>query len=186
MSEARVGAAGGSVVASSRRRVGVGLRVGARGRRVVSVVLVVVLGWGCVVGAQEPSPAGFGDVSGLRFAYHVDTESGREVWVADGDGSGAFKVADGWSWWGWSPDGLRFAYRVDTESGGEAWMADGDGLGAVMLTDAGWSWWGWSPDGLRFAYNVYTESGREVWMADGDGSGAFKVADGEFVQWSPA
>ena len=137
---------------------------------------------------------------------HLAYRSGDELWVANGDGSGARKLTGrNFIWQGWSPDGQHLAYV----EGSGLWVADVDRSGARKLTTdrAGHTLVfvrsAWSPDGRHLAYTVGMDSDsdpdsftdiQELWAADGDGSGARKLADlasaevrgsGLFLGWSP-
>jgi hypothetical protein len=126
----------------------------------------------------RPAPAALG-----TLAYALD----GDIYVAEGDGSNAVKIADGrsaedcydWSgeYWAegpmWSPDGRYLAYRRYTDCGSELTphprdvvISDAEGNVVASFPAQGWDIM-WSPDSTRVA--VWDRFGHTIGIYGLDG-----------------
>ncbi len=119
----------------------------------------------------RPSPSWSPDRSRIVYSAGYDgpywhPEAGRDLWVIQGDGSGATRLTSTPDVWesspAWSPDGRTIAYTVDSNRGwalsttgsSAIWLMEADGSGARRLSgsDAGDFMPAWSPDGRELAF----------------------------------
>lgn len=122
---------------------------------------------------------------GTEIAYqvHLDPRGGNvccEIWVANADGTGAHKVADGGTP-AWLPDGrVVFAAGSPGKPGGLA-VVDADGTGLEQLTPSNLfdGWPAPSPDGRLIAFfrALRPEGPGKLWVVRSDGSAAYRVED---------
>ena len=138
----------------------------------------------------------------------VWTNTDRELWVANGDGSAQQRLLRDFGklkWPVWSPDGTRIAFSTFFGIGPDAtqhvYVINADGSGRTQVTD-GDSANGtpaWSPDGRRLAFTRTAEIpsttpgtrqyDRYLVVADADGSNETSLLQGgaydEAPSWSP-
>ena len=136
------------------------------------------------------------------------TNTDRELWVANGDGSAQQQVLRDFGtlkWPVWSRDGTRIAFSTLVGIGSDAtehiYVINADGSGRTQITD-GDSANGtpaWSPDGRRLAFSRTAEIpsttpgtrqyDQYLVVADADGSNEISLlqggADDETPSWSP-
>lgn len=141
-----------------------------------------------------PMPAGparpLGGISAWDAAWSADGRSlayvrGRELFVANGDGSGSRRLTglagNGWHP-RWSPDGKRIRFTVwdIPSSSSSLWEIQSDGSGLRPLL-RGWQpreapaheqvdvcCGTWSPDGKDFVFQASVRGRSEIWWLPGD------------------
>jgi serine/threonine protein kinase/Tol biopolymer transport system component len=111
---------------------------------------------------------------GDRLAY----TSGKEVYVANGDGAEARRLvtSDGTaSWPRWSPDGSRLRFTVNGANGSAIWEIASDGTRLHPLL-TGWNsppaecCGSWTPDGRYFVFQSSRGSVADIWAMREAGS----------------
>ena len=136
------------------------------------------------------------------------TNTERELWVANGDGSTQQRLLGDFGklkWPVWSPDGDRIAFSTLVGIGSDAtqhiYVINADGSGRTQVTDgdSGNGTPAWSPDGRRLAFTRTAEIpsttpgtrqyDRYLVVADADGSNETSLLQGgaydEAPSWSP-
>jgi serine/threonine protein kinase/Tol biopolymer transport system component len=111
---------------------------------------------------------------GDRLAY----TSGKEVYVANGDGAEPRRLvtSDGTaSWPRWSPDGSRLRFTVNGANGSAIWEVASDGTRLHALL-AGWNnppaecCGSWTPDGKYFVFQSSRGGVADIWAMREAGS----------------
>ena len=137
---------------------------------------------------QEPS------VFQTRLAYVRESESGKQIVVADWDGFGPQALTSGSIDLlpAWSPDAAVVAFTSFRDGAGAHVYTVNAGTRQVRpLIAAGDFTTGasWSPDGTRLAYSSAHNDNTDVWVAHADGSGSRRVTDSRGIDisasWSP-
>jgi hypothetical protein len=132
----------------------------------------------------------FSGPDGLRY----------ELFVANADGSGRTKIADGINFNpAWSPDGTKLAYAGAPEPPShidqarlDIYVADLEGCGPpARLTDNAANDTGptWSPDGTKLAFASNRDTGAsnryEIYVMGDDGSNQSKLTDNSGLVFAP-
>ncbi|OLC70575.1 MAG: hypothetical protein AUH78_20605 [Gemmatimonadetes bacterium 13_1_40CM_4_69_8] len=134
-------------------------------------------------------------VSGPELAFLSLRTGDLSLWVANGDGSSATRVADVRSAdlsFSWSPDGQNIAFEGGSDATSYGiYVVNVDGTHLRLLTASSNLTWGlaWSPDGAKIAFAKWYE-GLFVMNADGTGqvnlaSDFYNTSPGESPAWSP-
>jgi Tol biopolymer transport system component len=126
---------------------------------------------------------------GRRIALSSERSgNGREIWIANADGSGAVRITDGSGKLHgtprWSPDGRWIAYDAFGESGDYGiYVIEAAGGSPRLLTPAG-SVPSWSRDG-RSIYFRSNRSGREeIWRMPASGGNPEQITEaGGLAAW---
>ncbi|HYV47402.1 MAG TPA: DPP IV N-terminal domain-containing protein [Myxococcaceae bacterium] len=128
-----------------------------------------------------------------RIAFVKKTASGKDVWMADWDGHGAFPVAQGGLniLPGITPDGAGVAY-TSYRRGRPDLFSQRAGGSPQLLVSAGQMATGvtYSPDGKQIAYSVANGEASQIFVANADGSSPRQVTDAPYTintspSWSP-
>src|SRR5262249_32387313 len=127
------------------------------------------------------------------IAFVKKSGSGKDVWMADWDGHGAFPVAQG----GFNilpsvtPDGAGVAY-TSYRRGHPELFAQRPGSAPQLLVSAGQMATGgtYSPDGKKIAYSVASGEAAQIWGANADGSSPWQLTETSYAintspTWSP-
>jgi Tol biopolymer transport system component len=135
------------------------------------------------------------DVLG-RIAYVDDRTGNFEIYVANADGSGEWRLTDhpaNDAEPAWSPDGTRIVFASDRDAVGEnneqlyIMNADGSNLTRLTYTERNAVHPSWSPDGSRIAFHSWCS----LVVINADGSGWTLLREGhedlcvEHPTWSP-
>ena len=128
---------------------------------------------------------------GRRIAFaSARSGEGREIWVADADGSNPTQITNGpglWrDWPSWSPDGERIAFQSRShEETNHIWTVEPDGAGLRRITSGPYSGTGpiWSRDGAWLYFRQHRPEGRDVWRVPAEGGPAHRVTtNGEVLE----
>jgi TolB protein len=127
------------------------------------------------IGCCNESPAWSPD--GTKLAW---VKNGRELFVANADGSDRHLVARTAQLPSWAPDGAKLAFTHSTNTSSTVRVVNADGTSERILA-AGWDPQ-WSPDGTKLAFTSFpgTPSVKVV-----DGTGERTLAAGSRPRWSP-
>jgi TolB protein len=128
-------------------------------------------------GGKSRQPAWSPD--GRLVAFVKNNGSSSDLWVMNGDGSGAHAITQNGGGGGkltnwafqpaWSPDGRQLAYvSEETTFDLALWVINPDGSGRRLLASLD-SYTGgidtptWSPDGARIAFTAYRNGMPQIW-----------------------
>src|SRR5256712_12598100 len=133
-------------------------------------------------------------VSGPELAFLSLRTGDLSLWVANGDGSSATRVADVRSAdlsFSWSPDGQNIAFEGGSDATSYGiYVVNVDGTHLRLLTASSNLTWGlaWSPDGAQIAF-ADSPDGLFAMNADGNAqgnlaSGIYNPKPGVSATWS--
>jgi len=116
---------------------------------------------------------------GTKIAYIHETDSLREIFVMNADGSGEpVQITDNSdSEWPlhWSPDGTQLIYGID--NGGDFTIIDADGGNARVVSPGMRAWQPiWTRDGSKIIFSASDAGGTNVYSMNLDGSGVTKLS----------
>jgi TolB protein len=129
---------------------------------------------------NDHSPAWSPD--GTKIAFNTFRKGDGEIFVMNGDGSGAreltFSLANDDDP-AWSPDGAKLAFESQRTGSVDVWTMKADGGSQTRLTtsDAFDGDPVWSPDGRRIAFTSMRDGNLEIYVMNADGSGQTRLTN---------
>jgi len=138
---------------------------------------------------------------GKRVAYVGGLTIYADIWVANADGSGQYRLTNNQPKHdrapSWSPDGSRIVFvsadwdknnnRFKPETA-EIWVVSADGSSRTQLTNDNYGDLSphWSPDGSKIVFSSNRGGNYDIWVMNADGSGMTRLTTSSAGDYAPA